>query len=217
MSRGNGRMKVFLDETDYKKFLRVLGDVLDLYDVACWDYCLMPTHYHLALVNRRSNLSIAMQHLNGEYATWWNGRHQRVGHVFQGRFKDQIVDQESYLLNLIRYIAMNPVRARLVDTPERWPWSAYGCLAGLVPTPNFLSSEELLCHLGDDDVSRLRQRYVAHVLQTMEGEAVYELFRSRRRILGSGEFVRTIRDKATYASPPVAMTATSMRTGLIAF
>src|SRR5260370_24174472 len=88
MSRGNGKMQVFLDDIDYRKFLYIFADVLDTYDVECSDFCVMPNHYHLALKNRRPNLSEAMQHLNGEYAMWWNGRHGRVGHVFQGRFKD---------------------------------------------------------------------------------------------------------------------------------
>src|SRR6185436_7824235 len=135
MSRGNGRMKIFLDDVDYRKFLYVLGDILDLYDVDCWDACVMPNHYHLAVMNRRPNLPEAMQHLNGEYAIWWNARHANVGHTFQGRYKDQIVQREGYLLNLVRYIALNPVRAGLVKSPEQWPWSAYRCTAGIASNP----------------------------------------------------------------------------------
>src|ERR1051325_8507229 len=108
MSRGNGRMQIFLDDTDYRKFFYLLSDVCDAYNVDCWDACVMPNHYHLAVMNREPNLPEAMQHLNGEYGTWWNGRHERVGHVFQGRYKDQIVQAEEYLLNLIGYIARNP-------------------------------------------------------------------------------------------------------------
>ena len=88
-------MTIFLDDTDDRKFLYILSDVLDEYDVDCWDACIMPNHYHLALWNRQPNLPEAMQHLNGEYAIWWNGRHGRVGHTFQGRYKDQIVQRES--------------------------------------------------------------------------------------------------------------------------
>ena len=93
-------MQIFLDDLDYRRFFYILSDVLDRWDVDCWDVCLMPDHYHLALCNRRPNLPEAMQHLNGEYATWWNGQHARVGHVFQGRYKDQIVQHEGYSRNL---------------------------------------------------------------------------------------------------------------------
>ncbi|HEX6464410.1 MAG TPA: hypothetical protein VFZ98_08155, partial [Vicinamibacterales bacterium] len=135
------------------------------------------------------NLSDAMRRLNSEYAMWWNARHGRVGHVFQGRFKDQIVQQEGYLRSLIRYIAMNPVRARLVPTPELWPWSAFRCTAGLSPNPGFISSEVVLRHFGDDNIDQLRERYVRHVLSVSEEEdARLEEFRSRRRIVGDRAF-----------------------------
>ena len=68
-------MTIFLDDVDYRKFHYILADVLDLYDVDCWDMCVMPNHYHLVLMNQQPNLPDAMRHLNGEYATWWNGRH----------------------------------------------------------------------------------------------------------------------------------------------
>ena len=170
MSRGNGRMQIFLDDVDYRKFLFILGDVLDTYDVECWDFCVMPNHFHFALKNRRPNLSEAMQHLNGEYAIWWNARHGRVGHVFQGRFKDQIVQREGYLATLIRYIALNPVRAKLVKAPELWPWSAYPHIAGLAPNPGFVQSEFVLRQFGDQDLASLRERYVRHVLSISKDE-----------------------------------------------
>jgi len=189
MSRGNGRMKIFLDDVDYRKFLYILADVLDLYDVDCWDVCVMPNHYHLALTNRQPNLSWAMQHLNGEYATWWNGRHGRVGHTFQGRYKDQIVQNERYLLNLLRYIALNPVRAGLVKLPEQWPWSAYQWTAGLAPNPGFVCSDVVLGHFGDEGLAVLRERYARHVLATMtDDNERFHGFRSRKRILGDRQF-----------------------------
>ena len=108
-------MTVFLDDIDYRHFVFLLGDVIEEFGIQCWNYCLMPNHYHLTLQPGRPNLSEAMRRLNGNYALWWNRRHQRVGHVFQGRFKDQIVDRESYLFAVTRYVLMNPVRAsRLV-------------------------------------------------------------------------------------------------------
>jgi putative transposase len=193
MSRGNGRMQIFLDDLDYQKFFYILSDVLDEWDVDCWDACVMPNHYHLALMNRQPDLSRAMQHLNGEYATWWNKQHGKIGHVFQGRYKDQIVQREGYLLTLIRYIALNPVRARLVPSPELWPWSAYRCIAGLAENPGFVCSDVVLAQFGDAARSALRERYIQHVHEGLgvEDEQVRRL-RSRQRVLGDREFKKRV-------------------------
>ncbi len=201
MSRGNGRMPIFLDDTDYLKFLYILSDVLDEYDIDCWDSCVMPNHYHLAIMNHEPNLPEAMRHLNGEYGIWWNARHGHVGHVFQGRYKDQIVQRENYLLNLITYIALNPVRAGLVEAPELWPWSSYRCIAGLGPNPGFVRCEPVLAAFGDGDVDTLRERYVRHVRGGVTGDAsVNKRFRSRQRIIGNREFKLYVRKKLVVSS-----------------
>ena len=123
-SRGNGRMRIFLDDADYRQFVYVLGDVVEEFAIRCWNYCLMPNHYHATLQPTLPNLSAAIRRLNSVYAQWWNTRHGLVGHVFQGRFKDQIVDEDAYMLTLSRYVAMNPVRAGLATSPEDWPWGS---------------------------------------------------------------------------------------------
>ncbi|HEY3884594.1 MAG TPA: transposase, partial [Vicinamibacterales bacterium] len=162
MARGNGRMRIFLDDIDRRKFLVLLGDMVDIFHVECWDFCLMNTHYHLCISNPLPNLSEAFQYLNGNYAIWWNSRHGHVGHVFQGRFRDQIVQRDSYLLTLCRYIALNPVRARLVKDPGDWPWSSYRCLAGLTSSPSFLCEHGVLQQFGGAP-ERQRESYVQHV------------------------------------------------------
>jgi putative transposase len=193
MARGNGRMRIFLDDGDYRKFLFILRDVLETYHVECWAGCVMPNHFHLVLRNQQRNLSEAMQHLNGEYGFWWNVKHRRVGHVFQGRYKDQIVQREGYFLNLVRYVAMNPVRANLVQDPAAWPWSTHACTAGLRPNPGFVCVDEVLRQFGDDDPSILRQRYVRYVLsQPGRDDVDIDEFRSRARVLGDRAFKRSI-------------------------
>jgi REP element-mobilizing transposase RayT len=216
MSRGNGRMKIFLDDLDYRKFLYILSDVLDTYDVDCWDACVMPNHYHLAVMNRAPNLPEAMQHLNGEYGTWWNGRHARVGHVFQGRYKDQIVQHDRYLLNLIRYIALNPVRAGLVTAPDLWPWGTYRCTAGLAPNPGFVCSMPVLAAFGEGEPDVLRARYVRHVTSGIaRDDEVHERFRSRARLIGDRPFKLFVRGRLAAAVQPAtevdAIVATSLR------
>ena len=193
MSRGNGRMRIFLDDTDYRKFMFVLGDVVDTFGVECWDFCLMPTHYHLALCPREPNLSRAIHYLNSVYAIWWNATHSNVGHVFQGRFKAQIVQREGYLDALCRYIARNPVRAKLVDHPAKWVWSSYGSTAGLRPNPGFLFSEPILKRFGDGDIAARRSLYMQHVLQPSSADDhLEERLRSKERVLGDRAFKRLI-------------------------
>jgi hypothetical protein len=87
MSRGNGRMHIFHDDEDYRRFVYLLGDVVEEFDIECWNYCLMPNHYHATLRPTQANLSNAIRRLNSVYGQWWNRRHGRVGHVFQGRFR----------------------------------------------------------------------------------------------------------------------------------
>jgi len=198
MSRGNGRMRIFLDEVDYRKLLYVLGDVVEAFGVECWDYCIMPNHYHLVLRPVKPNLSIAIRHLNSVYAMWWNGAHSNVGHVFQGRFKDQIVQREGYLLALCRYIARNPVRAGLVDRPEQWPWSSYRATAGLCRNPGFLDSEAVLRQFGDAELDQLRSRYTRHVLGVLPDEdALTERIRSKEKVIGDPAFKsRILRERS---------------------
>ena len=111
--------------------LALLADVVQRYALRCHAYCEMTNHYHLAVTTTEANLSRALQQLNGDYAQWWNWRHQRVGHVFQARFNAQIVQDDAYLVNVCRYIVLNPVRAGIVCSPELWPWSSYRAMAGL--------------------------------------------------------------------------------------
>ena len=97
MARGNGRMRIFEDDTDYRYFVTLFGDIMEEFEIQCWNYCVMPNHYHATLQPTLPNLSRAIQRLNRRYAQRWNKRYDRVGHVFQGRFKDQIVQREGYL------------------------------------------------------------------------------------------------------------------------
>ena len=193
MSRGNGRMRIFLDDVDFRKLLFVLADVVDEFDVECCDYCLMPTHYHLALRPRWPNLSEAIQQLNSVYAMWWNGVHSTVGHVFQGRFKSQVVQRESYQLALCRYIALNPVRARLVERPESWQWSSYRAMAGLCRNPGFLTTERVLGQFGDGDVPLLCSLYRQHVAAVLPDEGEMERLRSKEQVVGDPSFKREVR------------------------
>jgi putative transposase len=108
----------------------------------------MDNHFHLVVETPEANLSNAMRQLNGVYTPAFNHRHDRVGHVLQGRFKAIVVDRDSYLLELCRYVVLNPVRAKTTRKPDTYPWSSYQTTAGLAPTPAFLTVDWLLSQFG---------------------------------------------------------------------
>jgi REP element-mobilizing transposase RayT len=122
-SRGNARNAVFLDDADRREILETLSDVIERYAWICHAHCLMTNHYHLLIEMPAGGLSRGMQLLNGVYTQWFNHRPQRVGHLFQGRYKAILFEKESYLLELARYVVLNPVRAGMVRTARDWPWS----------------------------------------------------------------------------------------------
>ena len=138
-SRGNAREDIFLDNRDRSRFLEMLGDVVARYGWICHAYCLMTNHYHLLIETPEANLSRGMHLLNGVYTQWFNRRHKRVGHLLQGRFKAILVEKESHLLELARYIVLNPVRAKMVRSVRDWPWDSYRATSDQSDVPEFLT------------------------------------------------------------------------------
>jgi len=134
-ARGNARQDIYVDDKDRRYFLETLSYCTKTYHWQCHAYCLMSNHYHLLIETGDANLSKGMRHLNGVYAQYFNTRHKRVGHLLQGRFKAILVEKESYLLELARYIVLNPVRARMLHSASGWPWSSYRPTAGLAEIP----------------------------------------------------------------------------------
>ena len=132
-SRGNERRPIFLGnaDTDRGTFLDTLAQTLERFNWICHAYCLMTNHHHTVAEIPDGNLSKGMRQLNGVYTQRVNRTHGRVGHLFQGRFKGILVEKESHLLELARYVVMNPVRAGMVATPEDWRWGSYRATAGL--------------------------------------------------------------------------------------
>jgi len=162
-SRGDRREPIFEDDEDRLALLRVIAAGLDRFDASLLAWCLMGNHYHLVLRTRRANLSRVMRHVNGVYTQAYNRRHGKVGHLFQGRFKAILVDEEAYLLQVCRYVDLNPVRAGLVPDPADWPWSSYRALAGLEDGPAWLERETLYGSLGARTPAAGAARYAAFV------------------------------------------------------
>ena len=143
-SRGDRREDIYHDAHDREIWLDVLGHVCDRHNWVVHCYCLMTNHYHLLVETPDGNLSVGMRQLNGQYSRNFNRRHDLVGHLFQGRYKAILVQKESYLLELTRYIVLNPLRAKMVEKIEDWPWSSYPATVGLASASDWLDSDWIL-------------------------------------------------------------------------
>jgi len=187
-SRGNARQAVFLDAGDRKRFLEVLGSVVERFNWLCHAYCLMDNHYHLVIETPEGNLSRGMRQLNGVYTQEFNRRHTRVGHLFQGRYKAIVVDKDNYLLSLCRYVVLNPVRFNSVGRPEEWIWSSYRATIGKARKPSFLTVDWILSQFGDRR-SEAKALYKKFVLTEIEKDSPWGLVKGQI-ILGTDSFVK---------------------------
>jgi putative transposase len=163
-ARGNRRQPIFVDDDDRQLFLRILGDVAQRHRWRCGAYCLLSNHFHLLIETpvAAEDLACGMHRLNGRYAQWFNDRHEFVGHLFQGRFGSILIEREAHLLEVARYVFLNPVRAGVCELPDQWPWSSYRATIGQVGVPRFLSPDMTLELFGDDR-RRARQWLAAFV------------------------------------------------------
>jgi REP element-mobilizing transposase RayT len=163
-ARGNVRQDIFLGEKDCRRFESALTRTVEKCQWVIHAHCLMPNHYHLLLETPEANLSAGMRYLNGTYAQVLNRRHNRSGHAFEGRFKAILVERESYLLELCRYVVLNPVRAGMVTMPGEWQWSSYAATIGKAPVPRFLHIEWILQQFGNNTATS-RRSYEKFVLE----------------------------------------------------
>lgn len=169
-SRGNRREPVYLDDQDFAGFVDLLGEVCARFNWVVHAYCLMTNHYHLLVETPDANLSRGMRQLNGEHTQRFNRRHRRVGHVFQGRYKAILVQRGEYLLELTRYVVLNPVKARMVGEAGEWAWSSFNSQTGREPVPDWLDVEWLLGQFGARRRDAVR-RYVEFVAAGVGAES----------------------------------------------
>ena len=134
-TRGMSRIAVALDDADYEKSLTLLARAVPRFGLRCHAWCYLPNHSHLLLTSELGNLSRAMHWLGTCTAQSFNQRHEHSGHVYEGRFGSRLVNDEGYLLELARYLPLNPVRAGLCTAPGDWPWSSYSATAGIDAEP----------------------------------------------------------------------------------
>jgi putative transposase len=191
-SRGNEQKPVFLDDEDRAGFLRILGHVTERYHWICHAYCLMDNHYHLLIETPEGNLSIGMRQLNGVYTQLFNRYHKRVGHLFQGRFKAILIQKDSHLLEVCRYVVLNPVRAGMVAKPEEWKWSSYAGTSGIGSPQPCLTPDWILGQFGSRKASAQRQ-YRKFVSEGIAQESIWKDVKAQS-ILGEEEFTETFSD-----------------------
>ena len=189
-SRGNRREDIFVDGVDREAWLETLAQCCERYNWAIHAWCQMTNHYHLIVETAEGNLSAGMRQLNGVYTQKLNRRHARVGHVFQGRFKGILVERDSYLLELARYVVLNPVRAGMVKNVRQWTWSSYPAMVGTAPRPGWLHTDWVLGQFGAQRARQI-ERYVEFVQEGVRGPRVWEQLKGQV-FLGSEAFVETM-------------------------
>lgn len=156
-ARGDRREAIYFGDDDREAWLSLLGDVCRRFNWRCHAWCQMTNHYHLVIETPEANLSHGMRQLNGVYTQHINRTYARVGHLFQGRYKAILVDKEPYLLELARYVVLNPVRAGMVNDAGEWPWSSYGAMVGTAPAPDWLETDSLLGQFAAKRASAVRR------------------------------------------------------------
>ncbi len=193
-SRGNEQRPIFRDHQDRREFLGTLARNVDRFGWRIHAFVLMGNHYHLLLETPEPTLSRGMRELNGVYTQRFNRRHKRVGHLLQGRFKAILVEKEAHLLELTRYVVLNPVRAGIVARPELWRWSNYRACAGLAGAPEWLEVRWTLAQFASDAVTAKR-RYREFVQEGL-GSSARPLEGVRGQVyLGGESFRRAILEK----------------------
>lgn len=163
ISRGVNRVAIYRDDEDRREFLGGLRSLVQAREWSCLAYCLMDNHFHVLARTPGADVSDGMRELNGRYARYFNDRHGRSGHLFQGRFHGELVRSDGHLLESARYIDRNPVRAGLCRSPADWPWSGHGEILrpvadGLVAVDELLGRHGAL--FGHDGVADSYLRFV---------------------------------------------------------
>lgn len=192
MNRGAGRKPIFHDEQFYNLFLALLADLNKNFGIEIHAYCLMGNHYHLLIKTCHANLSIAMKHLNGVYTMRYNRLLKKDGPLFRGRFKSIVVDADEYLLQVSRYIHLNPVEAKLVKNPETYLWSSYKYYCDIKNKPDWLMIEELHSRFSQ------KNKRLAYQLFVSEGtdQDTHQIYNSSKipAIIGKDTFCKKIQN-----------------------
>jgi REP element-mobilizing transposase RayT len=204
IARGNHGQPTFLDKADYQRYLTLLGEPLEAKKIKLYSFCLMPNHVHLLLEQAGDySLSKFMQRLQTAYTLYFNRRHKKGGHLFQGRYKSVLVDRESYLKEVVRYIQLNPVRSKLAEKPGDYPWTGYQQYAGEVANPPARIDTELVLSSFGSNPKEQKKAYRRFVLEALNEGHRGDYYGVRQgQILGGVEFEQRAHEKAGVALEP---------------
>ncbi len=192
-SRGDRQEDIFLIDDDRTLFVDILGQVCTRMHWICHAYCLLDNHYHLVIETPKPNLSRGMRQLNGVYTQTFNRRHDRVGHVFQGRYKAILVDKDRFLQEVCRHVALNPLRIGKVRSPAHWRWSHYRALMGKIDCPEWLDCDRLLQPFGKQR-KRAREIYIQYVKKGKSQPSIWKYLQSQI-FLGDEAFIKRMQRK----------------------
>jgi putative transposase len=198
VARGNERRPIFVDDVDRSRFLERLGAAARRQEWQLLGWCLMGNHYHLVVEISAANLARGMRVLNGSYAQWFNRRHGRVGHLFQGRYGSVLVQTDAHLQTVLAYVALNPVRAKLCASPRKWRWSSHRATLGL-EAPGLLALDTVLGYLGSTR-SEARRIYLG---LTESEESAPSVSHARIAVDGDDRFVEAALAGAAISSETV--------------
>jgi len=192
-SRGNAQGDIYLDDQDRLHFLEQLGTVCDKHNWRCYAYCLMTNHYHLVVETGDASLAKGMRGLNGAYTQCFNRHHRRVGHIFQGRYKAILVDKDAYLLEVIRYVLLNPVRAHMTKTAGQHRWSSYRAMIGKATSPGWLGRDLVLSQFAKRETIA-QKKFIQFIREGAKQPPLWENLR-HQIYLGDERFVEKLQNR----------------------
>jgi REP element-mobilizing transposase RayT len=199
--RGNQRQDIFFDDKDRQEYLQRVKRYKDELAFMLYAYVLMANHVHLLIETPSVTISKIMQRINLTYTQYFNKKYEKVGHLFQGRYKSFLCDRDEYLLSLVRYIHLNPVRANLVKEPQRYRWSSHG---------DFLAGNEDLVDVKrvlrffSEKVSQAKKQYNDFISEPLEKGKKESLYKTQRQqILGDDEFLKEVEKKIAKPDRPI--------------
>ena len=203
IARGNQKQTIFLDEGDFSTYIAYLSEYKSKYNFHLYAYALMNNHIHLLIEVAGTPLSKIMQVLQFRYTRYFNKRYGKIGHLFQGRYRAILCERESYLMELVRYIHLNPVRAKVVDDPEMYPWT--GHLAYLGKLKNDLIDEDLVLSQFSTNKALAREEYNRFILRSLDSGHQDKYYKVKsQRYLGEDDFIeRTERKNENFESESI--------------
>jgi len=195
MNRGRRGETVFLDKQDYSTFVELLKEVVDMYKVRVAAYCLIPNHYHLLIQTPGGDLARCMRHLNGIYTQRFNRAHHCDGQLFRGRYKSILVDADSYLLELVRYIHRNPLEAGLVKELNKYAWSSHKGYLSNAKKWDWLHKSFILSLFGREKKEAIKT--YKKFISTETSEGINRIFSKSKfpSMLGSESFMNKVKGK----------------------